>query len=112
MNKLQLVLNTQQYAAINVGKLDELKQYLYTHNAIPDPIAGKLFVGELLKSGAMEISFNELPAGGKTPFSHVHHENEEIYIFLYGKGFFEINGSKINVEEGSVIRVAPEVRRS
>jgi len=42
------------------------------------------------------------------PFYHRHREHEELYIFLKGRGQFMVDGSVVDVQEGSVIRVAPE----
>jgi mannose-6-phosphate isomerase-like protein (cupin superfamily) len=42
---------------------------------------------------------------------HSHKRNEETYLFTSGKGRFWLNGSIIPVQEGSAVRVAPEVGR-
>ena len=50
----------------------------------------------------MEVSFAELPPQAAIPFFHMHSDNEEFYA----------NGNLIPLEEGCVLRVAPEVKRS
>jgi uncharacterized cupin superfamily protein len=47
-----------------------------------------------------EISVNRLPAGQSVPFVHAHKKNEEVYLFIRGKGSFWINGEVIEVGEG------------
>jgi mannose-6-phosphate isomerase-like protein (cupin superfamily) len=60
----------------------------------------------LLLTGA-EVSVNNLPAGKASPFAHAHKRNEEIYLFTSGKGIFWLDGEKLPVGEGSVVRIAP-----
>lgn len=38
--------------------------------------------------------------------------HEELYFFLSGKGEFQVDGNVFPIEEGSVVRVAPNGRRS
>lgn len=56
----------------------------------------------------MEVSLNKMLSGEGVPFYHGHKANEELYIFLKGKGQFQIDGEVIDVSEGTVIRVAPD----
>ncbi|MGL4370976.1 MAG: cupin domain-containing protein [Spirochaetota bacterium] len=58
-----------------------------------------------------EISFNTIPAGGETPFVHSHKRNEEVYLFIRGKGEFWIDGTVLPVEAGTAVRVSPEGKR-
>ena len=60
----------------------------------------------------MEVSLNVLAPGGGIPFYHTHQENEEIYIFIMGKGQVMVDGEVLEVGEGSVVRVAPECVRA
>ena len=57
-------------------------------------------------------SFQVFAPGQETGFLHTHKRHEELYFFLGGKGQFQVDGNVFDVEEGSVVRVAPEGRRS
>ena len=59
-----------------------------------------------------EISINRLPAKAEIPFVHSHKRNEEIYIFISGKGLFWLDGIIYPVKEGSSVRVSPSCSRS
>ncbi len=58
-----------------------------------------------------EISVNRLPAGQSVPFVHAHKKNEEVYLFVRGKGSFWIDGEVIAVGEGMAVKVAPAAGR-
>ena len=58
-----------------------------------------------------EISVNHVPAGGGTPFVHVHKKNEEIYGILSGKGKAIIDGETIELSAGDWLRIAPAGKR-
>lgn len=103
------VIKGKNFSGAQVGTLNELENYQFFHplgkgRGFP----GKLFLKEPLAMTGMEVSLNKLPAGQSVPFYHQHREHEELYIFLRGKGQFLVDGNVINVQEGSVIRVAPE----
>ena len=49
--------------------------------------------------------------GSGMPIYHQHSDNEEIYIFIQGKGQIQIDGEVIHVQEGSIVRIAPEGER-
>ena len=69
---------------------------------------GKLFLKEPLGLTGMEVSLNLLPPGGEIPFLHRHRDNEELYIFIKGRGRFQVDGEVLEVGEGSVVRVAQD----
>lgn len=73
---------------------------------------GKAFLHDALGLTSCEISVNLMPAGAKAPFNHKHKQNEEVYIFLKGEGTMTLDGQTITVQEGSCVRVAPQVVRS
>lgn len=73
---------------------------------------GRVETGKMLGLTGCEITFNNLPAGQKSKFLHKHTLNEEIYIVISGQGTFEVDGNAFPIEEGSVVRVAPEGVRS
>jgi uncharacterized cupin superfamily protein len=73
---------------------------------------GRIMAGEALGLTSAEISFNYSPAGEFSPFVHYHKLNEEVYIILSGKGMFMVDDEEFPIQEGSVIRVAPEGARA
>ncbi len=73
---------------------------------------GKAFLHDPLVLTSCEISVNCVPSGYKVPFNHKHKQNEEIYIFIKGQGTVEIDGEKLNVQEGTVVAVAPSAART
>ncbi len=73
---------------------------------------GKKFSRESLALASAEISFNRFPAGQTAPFVHDHKRHEEVYVVLAGGGHFSLDGELLPVKEGSVLRVAPGVKRA
>lgn len=73
---------------------------------------GKAFLHDALGLTSCEISINSTPKGFKVPFSHKHKQNEEVYIVLKGNGIITVDENKINVKEGSAVRVAAGVART
>lgn len=73
---------------------------------------GRLFVGEMLKTTGVEISFRALEPKTTIPFLHKHHQHEEIYVFLKGKGNFQVDDHVFEVAEGSLVRVSPDGNRT
>jgi mannose-6-phosphate isomerase-like protein (cupin superfamily) len=90
----------KNYSAVEVGKFEELDQKTSGF------YKGKLFLKELVQLTGMEVSLNKLPAGKGVPFYHQHKNDEELYIFLKGKGEFQIDGEILEVTEGTCIRVS------
>ncbi len=77
-----------------------------------DGAKGRVMLGAALGATGCEISVNSTPAGGFAPFVHSHKQNEEVYIIVSGKGMFYVDGEEFPVQEGSMIRVAPEGKRA
>ena len=103
------IVKGRNFSGVQVGALTGLDSYQFFHplgkgRGFP----GKLFLKDSLDMTGMELSLNKLPAGQGMPFYHRHREHEELYIFLKGRGQFMVDGSVVDVQEGSVIRVAPE----
>lgn len=84
------------YGHVSVGPLKEIKRQ-ELHDA--------------LSLTGVEVSVNRLPAGGGAPFIHSHKQNEEVYVFLEGRGTFQIDGDEFGIGEGSVVRVDPPGKR-
>ncbi|OBW95210.1 cupin [Gallibacterium salpingitidis] len=72
---------------------------------------GRTELHNSLQLTGAEISINAMPAKASVPFVHSHKENEEIYGFLEGNGYFEIDGEKVEFSQGDWIKVAPKAKR-
>ncbi|MGN0232866.1 MAG: cupin domain-containing protein [Bacteroidaceae bacterium] len=70
-------------------------------------VNGKVFFGKELGMTGAEASIQRLTAGEDAPFYHSHKNHEEFYIILSGNGEYEVDGEKMKVGEGSIIRVSP-----
>lgn len=73
---------------------------------------GRIMAGTELGLTGCEISFNYSQAENFVPFVHSHKLNEEVYIILSGNGKFSIDGDEIDIQEGSVVRIAPAGKRA
>ena len=88
------------------------QQYIMKNYAIRNlngwqNVEGKIFLGQELGMTGAEVSLQCLAAGEDAPFLHSHKTHEEIYVIISGKGEYEVDGEKMAVSEGSVIRVSP-----
>ena len=104
-------LKGANFAAVEAGRWLELGQHGFVHPRLGN-IRGKLFLQNLLGMTSMEASLGILPPGAGLPFLHRHREHEELYIFVGGKGQFQVDGRTMDVREGSVVWVAPDGARS
>lgn len=75
-------------------------------------IPGKHFLKEMLGLTGCEISINSMAPGADMPIYHHHHQNEEIYIFIHGKGQVQVDAAVIDVQEGTIVRIAPNGERT
>lgn len=94
------------FTAVDVGETAGLMRYGVDH-PLGRTLWGKVFLKEPLGLTGMEISLGVVPPGASIPFFHRHHQNEETYLFLRGKGEFQVDGRVIRVHEGTAVRVAP-----
>ena len=111
MKEIKKVAEAGNFSAISVGKLDELGEYVLPLG--PEvTIPGKVFGGAALQATGSEFSFQVFQPGTETGFLHTHKTHEELYFFLAGRGEFQVDGEVFPVEEGSVVRVSPDGKRS
>ena len=111
MKQIEKIATAENFSAVNVGKLDELGDYLLELG--PEvKIPGKVFGGIALGATGGEFSFQIFRPGTETGFLHTHKNHEELYFFLKGNGEFQVDGQIFPVSEGSVVRVAPDGKRS
>ena len=111
MKPIEKLSENINYNAVNLGTLDDLKDYSLIHPLSKRLIEGKVFLKDVTKSTGTEISFNSLPPKSEQPYFHIHKKNEETYIVLKGFGFFQVDEDCFDIKEGSVIRVAPKGKR-
>ena len=111
MKQIELIATASNFSAANIGKLSELNDYVLQLG--PDvKIPGKVFGGAAIGATGGDFSFQVFQPGTETGFLHTHKKHEELYFFLSGQGAFQVDGQVISVGEGSVVRVAPDGRRS
>ena len=112
--KLATISAGKNYSAGNLGGLDakRLLEYEVVNPADGKAFPGKVFLAESLGMSGMEVSFQVMPPNMGMPFFHKHRKNEEMYIILKGTGEFQIDDAVISIEEGSIVRVAPDGSRS
>lgn len=108
MKKIEIISKNAIYEAINLGELNEVRDYSLIHPVSKKNIEGKVFLKDVTGATGTEISFNSLQPHSEQPYFHFHRKNEETYIILKGSGFFQIDEDCFEIKEGSVIRVAPK----
>ena len=111
MKQTQQIAEGTHFSALSTGSFSQLNDYVLTV-AQGMEIQGKVFMGQTLQTTGAEISFQSFAPGKETGFLHTHQTHEELYIFVGGKGEFQVDGQVFPVGEGSVVRVAPEGKRS
>lgn len=111
MKQTQQIAEGTHFSALSTGSFSQLNDYVLPV-APGMEIQGKVFIGQALQTTGAEISFQSFAPGKETGFLHTHQTHEELYIFVSGKGEFQVDGQVFPVGEGSVVRVAPEGKRS
>lgn len=111
MKQIQNIAKADNFSAIDLGKMSEIKDYVLELG--PEiRIPGKVLGGRAIEATGGDFSFQVFASGQETGFLHTHKTHEELYFFLGGRGEFQVDGKVFPVEEGSVVRVAPAGRRS
>ena len=86
---------------------------------IPDVLGD--YPGEMRMSAASDLgteqvgfTWRRMPplTGGKGSYGHRHRTQEEVYFVASGTLQFKLEDEIIDVSEGTVVRVSPEVTRS
>lgn len=101
----------ENFSAADFGLFSQLQKFVFTVPGNPLGWEGKVFLKESLNLTSAEISLNNLSPGKAIPFLHQHELNEEIYIFVRGKGEFQVDECIFAVSEGTVVRVDPQGER-
>lgn len=103
----------KNFSVAEIGGIDAWKSYTAKIKALPGvEVPGKLFLNPILGLTGMEVSVNCLPAGLGVPFYHKHHSHEELYLFLKGRGQFQVDEKSIEIREGTTLRVSPDGERT
>ncbi|MGL4620099.1 cupin domain-containing protein [Chroococcidiopsis sp.] len=102
----------ENFTVAELGKLSQLNRFSFKLPSRAIEIEGKLFINQILDLTSCEISFNKLPANAAIPFYHKHKQNEEIYLFIQGRGEFQIDGEIFSISEGTAVRVDPNGERT
>lgn len=111
MKETKTIIKAENVTAVDFGKLSNLNEYVL--ELAPEvKILGKVFGGALVGATGGDFSFQSFAPGTETGFLHTHKTHEELYFFLSGKGEFQVDGKVFPVAEGSVVRVAPNGKRS
>ena len=86
---------------------------------IPDVLGdypGEMRMTAASDLGTEQVSFTwrRMPAqtGGKGSYGHRHKTQEEIYFIVSGSLQFKLEDEVLDLPEGTVVRIAPEVVRS
>ena len=111
MKETKTIIKAENVTAVDFGKLSDIKDYV-TVLSPEVQIPGKVFGGALVGATGGEFSFQSFAPGTETGFLHTHKNHEELYFFLSGKGEFQVDGKIFPIAEGSVVRVAPDGKRS
>lgn len=111
MKQIQAIVKGTNFSAANFGKLADIKDYVLELGS-EVRIPGKVFGGHAVGATGAEFSFQVFAPGQETGFLHTHKNHEELYFFLSGNGEFQVDGDVFTVEEGCVVRVATDGRRS
>lgn len=82
------------------------------YEADPTPGSEKRFASLTDALGCEETRLNSyvIPPGEEGPY-HRHEAQEELYIQLDGPGRMKIDGELVDVPEGGIVRVPPELPR-
>lgn len=111
MKQMEKIAAGEHFTAVDAGKMAQLGEYrLQLAPGVELP--GKVFGSAAVGATGAEFSFQSFAPGTETGFLHTHRTHEELYFFLSGRGEFQVDGECFPVGEGSVVRVAPEGRRS
>ena len=112
MPTTRIIAENQNFKAIDIGPLNQLSKHEFVHPVTKNTDKARLFTGEILHTTGAEVSFRELPPDTVVPFLHKHQTHEEIYIFLKGKGKFQVDKEVFPVREGSIVKVALDGNRT
>jgi mannose-6-phosphate isomerase-like protein (cupin superfamily) len=112
MKKVEKISENRNYTAVNIGTLEDIKSYSHIHPKLGTEIKGKVFANAPTHATGTEISFTTIPPKSELGYFHIHDKVEETYIILKGAGFYQVDDDCFPIQEGSIVRVAPDGVRS
>jgi len=110
MKEIKKIAEGKNFAAVDFDKINDLDEYVLAMGDVKIP--GKVFGGQALGTNGSEFSFQIYAPGQEGGFYHSHKTHEELYFVLSGKGEYQVDGVNIPLQEGSVVRVSPEGKRT
>lgn len=102
--------NEKNYSVVHLGPWAGWQRHSEQHKSLGE-VHGRVFLMHRLGLTSSEISLNRFSPGEDAEVYHSHKTNEEIYIFIKGRGQFQVDGETFDVQEGSVVRVSPVAQR-
>ncbi|MDE6165142.1 MAG: cupin domain-containing protein, partial [Muribaculaceae bacterium] len=79
MKQIQKLSEAENYSAINLGRLADIKDYILQLG--PEvKIPGKVFGGQAVLATGGDFSFQVFAPGQETGFLHTHKSHEELYF--------------------------------
>ena len=89
MKQIQQNSSAENYSAVNLGSLSEIKDYVLEFS--PEiKIPGKVFGGQAVGATGSEFSFQVFAPGQETGFLHIHKTHEELYFSCRAKVSFRL----------------------
>lgn len=85
----------------------------YSKALVPlNKVKEKIFLSGSMECKGVGFSFVRYKAGEGAVYVHRHKAQEEVFIALKGDGTIILNGQRIKMPEGTIVRVAPKVWRA
>jgi len=85
----------------------------YSKALVPlNKVNEKMFLSRSMGCKGVGFSFVRYKAGEGAVYVHRHKAQEEVFIALKGDGTIILNGKRIKMPEGTIVRVAPKVWRA
>ena len=110
MKEIKKIAEGKNFTAVDFGKMKDLGDYVLNLGEVKIP--GKVFGGQALGTKGAEFSFQIYQPGQEGGFYHTHKTHEELYFVLSGKGEYQVDDVNIPLQEGSVVRVSPNGKRT
>jgi mannose-6-phosphate isomerase-like protein (cupin superfamily) len=77
-----------------------------------DEVQEARFPREDLESESVGLAFHRVKPGCRQAFAHRHHQAEEIYVVLSGRGRIKLDDEVRDIAPMDAIRISPEVARA
>lgn len=77
-----------------------------------EKVKDKEFLARRLKCEGVGFGIVRIKPGKGAEYVHQHRVQEEVFITLKGEGTIILDGRRIAMPEGTVVRVSPEVKRA